>query len=63
MDFKLRINTDNAAFDDTDAGDMATEIGRILRNVADQVEAGSYTDQINVRDSNGNKVGECEASE
>ena len=51
--FTLAIATDNAAFDDNDGG--RAEIASILRDAAEQVEAGVVT--VILRDSNGNRVG------
>jgi hypothetical protein len=50
--FKLEIVTDNAAFDDDENGELA----RLLRYVATQLEAG-LTEELNLRDTNGNSVG------
>ena len=49
--FKLSFKTDNAAFEDG-----ASEISRILREVASDIESGSRFEG-NVRDVNGNTVG------
>lgn len=49
--FTLTINTDSAAFDET----PASEITRILRKAADQVDAGIF--EGNLYDINGNKCG------
>lgn len=54
--FKLKFKTDNAAFDE----DGAAEVANILKEVADKIEQG-YT-AFTVNDSNGNKVGNCEFS-
>lgn len=53
----ITVNTDNAAFDEN----PKAEVARILRSIADKVEAGS--EPISVRDINGNKVGTFEVSE
>lgn len=54
IQFRLHVACDNAAFEDG----MASELARILRDVAKRLErgedCGSWT---NVRDSNGNTVG------
>lgn len=50
--FRLEIATDNDAFTDDNA---RAEVARILRRLADNVEAGA-TDG-HVRDVNGNRVG------
>lgn len=57
MKFEVEFACDNAAFDN----DLASEISRILRRLADKVEegeltvlAGKYRD---IKDVNGNKVG------
>lgn len=50
--FKLTFETDNAAFTD----DAHGEVGRILREVAKQIERGCSTGRA--RDGNGNTVGE-----
>ncbi len=67
-DYKIRINTDNAAFNPPYA---PRETARILRTLADRIErvgaragvvdgvyrAGVIDAPINLRDINGNKVG------
>ena len=55
---KLFIETDNAAF----ADQPATELARILRALADRIERDPES-YIPLRDINGNKVGECRISE
>lgn len=47
----VNFATDNAAFDD----EPASEIARILRDVAGKIEAGQFENVI--RDLNGNKIG------
>jgi hypothetical protein len=56
--FTLTIETDNAAFDEIDNGE-AFEVARILRDLAERIEAGDLWDTEigNLRDLNGNKVG------
>ena len=49
--FKVEIDTDNDAF----ADGQEQELSRILRYLADEVEAGNL-ERI-LRDSNGNRVG------
>ena len=49
--FRLVIDTDNAAFEDSPTG----EIARILRQMADDIE--ETGDVRNPRDYNGNQVG------
>lgn len=56
MTAKIEIRMDNAAFEDR----PATELGRILRDLADNVEAGDFPNQISLRDLNGNRVGNFE---
>lgn len=58
---KLTIETTNAAFDD----EPATEIARILRNTAEQIEEGNILLAASFRlyDLNGNIVGRVEISE
>lgn len=53
--FTLKIDTDNAAFND---GDPQEEIGRILDRVKADLLGGTYGS--NIRDFNGNTVGEWE---
>ena len=48
----ISITMNNAAFDD----EPEIELARILRDLAARVERGY--DQVNLRDANGNKVGE-----
>ena len=55
---KLFIETDNAAF----ADQPATELARILRALAEKIETDPARFHV-LRDSNGNKVGECQISE
>ena len=61
MNIVLTINTDNEAFQDGNAG---AEVGFILRRIAEQLRdwPGANEFNLNLRDSNGNKVGRCEAS-
>lgn len=58
--FTLRINTENEAFHNEDAGesvhDPNNEVARIIKVVARKLEMGS-TDGVCI-DANGNKVGE-----
>ena len=49
--FTLQFETDSAAFDDT----PATETARILRQIADRIQDGSFDESI--RDTNGNAIG------
>ena len=51
MKFTCEINTDNAAFEDS----LATELARILRKVVEAVKTGSEGETL--RDVNGNTVG------
>ena len=51
MKFKLKFNTDNAAFDNA----REYEIARILRGIAQRIENGIEDGFI--IDSNGNKIG------
>ena len=51
MAFALTFSTDNAAFEDG----AATETARILREIADRIEAGDMGGAA--RDANGNTVG------
>lgn len=53
MTAQITVKMDNAAFENA----AATELARILRHLAEQVEAGELA-PINLRDSNGNRVGE-----
>ena len=57
MDYQITINTDNAAFNETD-DNGAYETARILRRLANDIE-GSGLCEFNLRDFNGNKVGEA----
>jgi hypothetical protein len=50
--FKIYLKTNNAAFTD----DRDSELARILREVANQIEAGDSHGRCH--DSNGNTVGE-----
>ena len=51
MTFRIKIQCDNAAFDD----DYRTELARILKDIATKLEGGR--DGGYVQDSNGNTVG------
>lgn len=51
MNFTLSFTMDNAAFED----EPATESARILRDIAEKVEAGHGGGKI--RDINGNSIG------
>lgn len=52
--FTLKVDTDNAAF----ADDPAPELARILRLVAERIEAGDeFHYYQTIRDANGNDVG------
>ena len=48
--FKIEFETGNAAFDEE-----GYEIARILREVADKIEAGRYVESV--VDLNGNRIG------
>ena len=58
--FKMKIETDNAAFDD---GERMHEVARILREVADKIDAARMGGTI--LDGNGNSIGrwDCYAGE
>ena len=60
MEFTLKINMDNAAFDRGEGRELA----RLLRAVAKRVdETGAGENDGTIRDINGNKVGSWEISE
>lgn len=50
--FRLEIDTDNAAFE------YPSELGRLLREVADKLDAGKVSGKV--RDINGNTCGKWE---
>lgn len=53
--FRMRFDCDNAAFEENG---IASEIGRILRDVAERIERGEASGLYqNVKDENGNIVG------
>jgi hypothetical protein len=53
--YRIKIDLDNAAFDD---GSEGAEVARILRNLADKCSAhGCAQTYSNLRDVNGNTVG------
>lgn len=60
MKFILRINMDNAAFND---GNEGAELARILRSIVEAIEGHGAAPQCfqNVRDINGNIVGQYAA--
>ncbi len=53
--FKLEISTANAAFHDSGPTACADELARLLRDIADSVEAGNEAGSA--RDNNGNRCG------
>ena len=55
--FTLKINTDNAAFEDA-----GPEVARILRDLARQIETEAGEASGRLRDLNGNTVGEYKLS-
>lgn len=64
MRFTLEIRCDNAAFtaDDNDPDstyNCDAEIARILRGIASKLESDPGCTRQTLRDSNGNRVGEC----
>jgi hypothetical protein len=67
MKFELFFNCDNAAFsglDEHNAETAATEIVRILREVASRIESGDTANAYrDVRDFNGNIVGKVKLHE
>jgi hypothetical protein len=63
MEFTLNIECDNAAFGD-DSAERGFEIARILRELAERIEAsgaGSLSGWT-LRDVNGNRVGTAETN-
>lgn len=58
MKLRITIAMDNEAFEPT----AGTEAARILRDLADKIEISNLTDgydrKVNLRDINGNTVGE-----
>jgi hypothetical protein len=58
MSLRLHIATENAAFSES----PASELARILRKLADRIES-DPAPYIVLRDVNGNMVGECQISE
>lgn len=56
MEVSINFDTGNAAFDDPG------ELARILRDLADNIDARS-ADSGDIRDANGNRVGTWEVSE
>ena len=57
MAFKLSIDTDNAAFEPEEGGPRP-ELARILRELANVLDAGDGGRGRSLRDVNGNIVGE-----
>ena len=51
----IEFTTGNDAF----SAEPATEIARILRQLADLIDSGMATDETPLRDINGNRVGVC----
>lgn len=60
MKLHLTMTVDNAAFFDEENGRDGSEVARILRRVANDVDATSLTggERGRLRDYNGNDVGE-----
>ena len=56
--FTLTIETDNADFADYNSANYAA--ARILRHLADQMEDAPADTLFNLRDINGNRVGQAE---
>ena len=56
---KLFIETENAAFDET----PASELARILRDLAKRIEQDGPESYTVLRDRNGNKAGEAQFTE
>ncbi len=54
LKFRLEINCDNDAFQ---AGAVDSEVARILRSLAEQIEHGTGDDSYWIVDANGNSVG------
>lgn len=54
MDYQITINTENAAFE----GDPTVEVVRILYQLMHDIEKRGLS-EYNLRDINGNKVGEA----
>lgn len=54
--FKFEICCDNAAFD---PAVPEYEIARIMRETANKIEARGISKAVDVRDINGNTVGQC----
>ena len=57
MELNIKINMDNAAFEESN------EISRILKGIAALFETSVNTDKTNIRDANGNTVGYFEVVE
>jgi hypothetical protein len=56
LGYRININGENDAFA---GGEFQSEMARILRQLADDIERGKFYDGIKLRDINGNVVGEC----
>lgn len=66
MKFKLEIEMDNAAFVGLDGMVNGQELSKILFNISRYFKERSFGDQVeasNIRDINGNKVGNWEVTE
>jgi hypothetical protein len=63
--FAVHLSTDGAAFDTESGGDRNTEVARILRELADELEnaapEGAFFKRL--RDFNGNRVGFATSNE
>lgn len=59
MKYTITINCDNAAFDP----EPEIEVSRILKKLADDVVMHDFQTKIILRDINGNRVGESEATQ
>ena len=54
MKATITVNMENAAFEENEAG---TELARILRGLADDLEGHHQLEGVTLRDFNGNRVG------
>lgn len=63
MEFTLNItNMDGSAFSENEGGGPEMETARILREIADRIEAG-HLDAGIIHDVNGNKVGQYQTTD
>lgn len=62
MAISITIETDNAAFGE-DNRDVAVEVAKILESIVERILDNEYIEDMKLRDSNGNTVGDFTVDE